>query len=194
MMKYIYIIIFLLTHDLTELKEYWRVEFMKIKKEFRWYRLLRMLRKNENKYLFWYRLAYVMKRDRSERNKRTAEKINNKLKVKYTIDISLSAEIGIGLIMYHYYNIVITSNAKIGKRLIIKQGVTLGQKNAYPDGDFYIHIGDYVTIGANSVILGGKIRIGNNVSIGAMSFINKDIPDDCTVYTEKKNRLTIKPH
>ncbi|MCO6551479.1 MAG: hypothetical protein J6563_00695 [Gilliamella sp.] len=48
-----------------------------------------------------------------------------------------------------------------------------------------IIIGDNVSIGASSVILGGKIKIGNNVKIGAMSFVNKDIPDNCTVYTQK---------
>ncbi|MCO6546122.1 MAG: hypothetical protein J6564_10000 [Gilliamella sp.] len=52
-----------------------------------------------------------------------------------------------------------------------------------------IIIGDNVSIGANSVILGGKIKIGNNVKIGAMSFVNKDIPDNCTVYTQKTNTI-----
>lgn len=46
-------------------------------------------------------------------------------------------------------------------------------------------MGDNVYIGSNSVILGGEIKIGNNVKIGVMSFVNKDIPDNCTVYTQK---------
>ena len=46
-----------------------------------------------------------------------------------------------------------------------------------------------MSIGANSVILGGEITIGNNVNIGAMSFVNKNIPDNCTVYTQKTNTI-----
>ncbi|CCK15710.1 Serine acetyltransferase [Cronobacter universalis NCTC 9529] len=46
-------------------------------------------------------------------------------------------------------------------------------------------IGDNVSIGASSCIIADQISIGNNVVIGAMSFINKDIPDNCTVVTEK---------
>ncbi|WP_338030655.1 serine acetyltransferase [Erwinia endophytica] len=37
-----------------------------------------------------------------------------------------------------------------------------------------------------------NIKIGNNVTIGAMSFINKNIPDNCTVFTEKINRTIVK--
>lgn len=39
-------------------------------------------------------------------------------------------------------------------------------------------IGDNVSIGANTTII-GKIYIGNNVTIGAGSVVVKDLPDNC---------------
>ena len=41
-------------------------------------------------------------------------------------------------------------------------------------------IGDYVWIGPGAKIF-GKIRIGNNVSIGANAVVSKDIPDNAIV-------------
>jgi serine acetyltransferase len=46
-----------------------------------------------------------------------------------------------------------------------------------------LRIGDNVEIGANVCIV-GEINIGNNVTIGAQAFVNKDIPDDTIYYTE----------
>ena len=184
-MKYIHIIIFLLTHDLTELKEYWEVEF--IKKEFKWSRLLNKLSKSNNTYMMWYRLAYFMFRSESNKQKRVAVKINRKLNIRYSIDIPLQAEIGIGFDMWHPIGVVITRKAKIGDRLKIGSNVVIGFKNYDIGGS--IKIGDDVTIGASSMIFGQNIKIGDNVKIGAMSFINKDIPDNCTVYTKKTTIL-----
>lgn len=41
-------------------------------------------------------------------------------------------------------------------------------------------IGDNVSIFVNTVII-GDITIGDNVTIGACSFVNKNVPPDCTV-------------
>ena len=190
MFKYIHIIIFLLTHDLTELKKYWEVEF--IKKEFKWSRLLNKLCKSDNTYMVWYRLTYFMFRSESNKQKKVAVKINRKLNRKYSIDIPVQAEIGIGFDMWHPIGVVITRKAKIGDRLKIGSNVVIGFKNYEMDGS--IKIGDDVTIGANSMIFGQNIKIGNNVTIGAMSFINKDIPENGSVYTEKSNIIKNKAH
>jgi serine O-acetyltransferase len=48
----------------------------------------------------------------------------------------------------------------------------------------YTVIGDNAEFGANSCII-GDITIGNNVTIGAMSLINKNVPDNHTVYNSK---------
>lgn len=44
-------------------------------------------------------------------------------------------------------------------------------------------IGDNVYIGTGAVII-GKVRIGNNVRIGAGTIVNCDIPDNATVVME----------
>ncbi|EAT0151581.1 serine acetyltransferase, partial [Salmonella enterica] len=48
-----------------------------------------------------------------------------------------------------------------------------------------IRIGNNVNIGANCCIIGLSRKIGDNATIGAMSFINKDIPSNCTYITKK---------
>ena len=52
-------------------------------------------------------------------------------------------------------------------------------------------IGNNVYIAKGSIVMGG-ITIGNNVTIGAMSFINRDIPDNTVVYTEKNQVMRLK--
>ena len=46
----------------------------------------------------------------------------------------------------------------------------------------------HVDVGANSCIIGTGIEIGDNVVIGAMSFINKNVPSNHTYITEKTSR------
>lgn len=41
-------------------------------------------------------------------------------------------------------------------------------------------ISDWVYVGANSVVLGG-VNIGNDVFIGALTLVNKDVPDNAVV-------------
>lgn len=87
----------------------------------------------------------------------------------------------------HAIGIVIGHGVHMGENCFIRQGVTIGDTKR-SKGD-YPHLGSNVDIGANSTII-GKIHIGNNVVIGAHSFINKDIPDNCTVYS--KNEIIIR--
>jgi serine O-acetyltransferase len=84
----------------------------------------------------------------------------------------------------HNFGIVIGHGVRMGERCRIRQGVTLGMKYDHEIGK-YPHLGDNVDIGANATLIGG-IKIGNNVTIGASTFVNKDIPDNCTVYNRKE--------
>lgn len=186
-MKYFYIILFLITHDLTELKNCWEVEF--IGREFKWRRLFRRVKNKTNRYIFWYRLSYFMSRSNNASIANAGRKLATLNNLKYNIDISILANIGIGLNIWHTVGIVITSRAKIGKNFNIASGVVIGFKDYKKNGS--IEIGHNVTIGTNSVIFGDNLKIGNNVHIGAMSFINKNIYDNHTVYTKKENVLTL---
>ena len=186
-MKYIQIIKFLLTHDLTHLKECWLIEVTN-NKPISIYRLLQhFLKKSCDKkdYLFWWRLANEMYLNGNRRQQIIAQKMQKDLVMKFKIDIELGAYIGKNLTLAHPYAITITKNAIIGENCFILQNVTIGGSSE----PIKIVIGNNVSIGANAVILGGEITIGDNVKIGAGAFINKDIPDNCTVYTQKTNTI-----
>ena len=71
--------------------------------------------------------------------------------------------------------IIVHLRAHIGKNAIIWQQVTIGSA-----GGGTPVIGDNCKIGAGAKVLGG-IHIGNNVTIGANTVVTKDIPDGCVV-------------
>ena len=87
--------------------------------------------------------------------------------------IELYGNIGEGL--YVSPNYMVVHPEKTGENFRVDAGVVVG-KNAGK----YPFIGDNVSIGANSTVIGG-IHIGDNVKIEAGSVVTKDIPAN-TVY------------
>lgn len=81
--------------------------------------------------------------------------------------------------------IFIASGAIIGRNCFLSHQVTIGRSS----GGALI-IGDDVYIGPGAKIF-GKIKIGNNVRIGANCVVFQDIPDNATVVLEKP-RIIIK--
>ena len=79
-------------------------------------------------------------------------------------------------ILPHLLNgIIISYDAKIGRKCTINQQVTLAEKdNGHPV------IGDNVFIGAGARNI-GNVHIGDNVKIGPNAVIVKDVPSNCTV-------------
>ena len=70
---------------------------------------------------------------------------------------------------------VINSKAIIGRMVTLAQNVTIAGKDGLcPEID------DWSYIGANSVVLGG-VKVGKNVFVGALSLVNKDVPDGAVV-------------
>ena len=93
--------------------------------------------------------------------------------------IPSSAEIGENFKCgYGGIGVVIHNDTKIGNNCVIAQNVTIGRK--FRDEKVPV-IGNDVYIGANSVVF-GEINIGNNVIIGAGSVVDKDFPDNSTVF------------
>lgn len=85
-----------------------------------------------------------------------------------------SKYIGPGFNAAHSFSTVVNAES-IGAHFTVFQDVTVGfAKSGLPT------IGNNVTIFANSVVV-GPIKIGDNVTVGACTFINKNIPDNCTV-------------
>lgn len=88
--------------------------------------------------------------------------------------IPQSTEIGGGIFIAHPYSTVLNAE-RIGENFTCIHCTTIGKK----DGKCAI-IGNNVTLGANSCVIGG-VKIGNNVQVGAGTTVVKDIPDNCIV-------------
>ena len=96
------------------------------------------------------------------------------------IEIHPGAKIGKGFFIDHGMGVVIGETAEIGKNCVMFQNVTLGGTGKHT-GKRHPTIGDNVLIGTGATLL-GHIKVGNNVNIGAETFIiNKNVPDNCTV-------------
>lgn len=106
-----------------------------------------------------------------------------RLKVKYGFDISYRTQIGKGLYIGHFGNIVIHGDAIIGNNCNISQGMTIGVSNYGTKMGVPI-IGDNVFIGPNAAVF-GKIHVGNNVTIGANAVVTENIPDGSTILPSK---------
>ena len=95
------------------------------------------------------------------------------------IGISIPPEttIGPGLRIFHFGQIFINSKAVIGNNCTIRQGVTIGSINEELGAPV---IGNNVEFGFSSSVI-GNIRIGDNVTIGAMTLVTKDVPSNSIV-------------
>jgi serine O-acetyltransferase len=88
--------------------------------------------------------------------------------------IGRNADLGPGLVILHSFGIVINTQVKAGRNLVLEHGVTIGaEKYRSPI------LGDNVFIGAGAKII-GDVRIGSDVKIGANAVVTKDIPDGAT--------------
>ncbi|SDT95404.1 Serine acetyltransferase [Halopseudomonas salegens] len=175
---------------ISDLKDFWTSEILGKGKPFSWLRLLRRAsRSNSCNCLFWLRLAQYLDTRPHRFTHSLAKRISKSLARRFGVEIMLGAEIDKGLKMDHPNAIVIYSGVRIGKNCTLRQSTTIGSVEA---GNQAIMVGDNVNIGAHTCIIGSNLRIGDNVIIGAMSFINKDVPDNVTYITQKTS--TIIPH
>jgi serine acetyltransferase len=161
------------------------------KKEFSWVKVLhRVVFSRKKRFYFWWRIANYLYSFDSKRLRRISANINYNLRRKYGADISVAAHIGAGMKVNHYIGIVVRAECVIGRNLNIRQNTTIGRKRTNTEMGMIV-IGDNVDIGAHACII-GDIIIGNNVEIGASSFINKNIPDNSTVYNRRVSEIVIR--
>ncbi|BAO74400.1 hypothetical protein [Winogradskyella sp. PG-2] len=98
-------------------------------------------------------------------------------------EIYFNTFIDIGFYIIHGEGTVIGSRNTIGKGFVIHQNCTIGHKvNGTGSGNI---IGDNVKMYCNSSIL-GSLNIGDNVTIGAHSMVNKNIEDGKTVISTSR--------
>ena len=101
--------------------------------------------------------------------------------IRFASDISPTAVIGGGLCMPHPIGIVIGGDCRLGRRLRIMQGVTLGLVEAASDTAPGMDprrspvVGDGVRIWAGARVVGG-IRLGDGCTVGANAVVLRDVP------------------
>jgi serine O-acetyltransferase len=85
------------------------------------------------------------------------------------------AQIGGGLYINHFGTIWVNPGVVIGRFCNLRHGVTIGLGGS-GEGRGVPTLGDRVNIGPYAVIV-GRIRIGEDVGIGANSLVISDLPD-----------------
>lgn len=98
---------------------------------------------------------------------------------KWGILLPPKAKVGKGLHIYHFGGIFVTEQVVIGDNCSLSHDVTIGlagegsRRGAPTIGDNV-----YIAPGAN---ISGKIRVGNNVRVGANAVVSRDVPDNALV-------------
>jgi serine O-acetyltransferase len=96
------------------------------------------------------------------------------------LEIHPGATIGKGFFVDHGAGLVIGETTEIGENCVLFHNVTLGGTGKHI-GKRHPTLGNNVLVGTGAILL-GPIVVGNNVKIGANSFVvMRDIPDNCTV-------------
>lgn len=89
------------------------------------------------------------------------------------IDLPCEVAIGRRFRIEHFGGIIISGDAVLGDDVVLRNGVTIGLKHRDDPGSPVI--GNRVDIGAGAKLL-GKIRIGDDVLIGANAVVITDVP------------------
>jgi len=92
------------------------------------------------------------------------------------ISLSKDVQVGPGLRIHHFGNIIIHVDTVIGANCTLRHGVTLG--NREDDGAAPV-LEDDVELGCYAQVL-GPVHVGKGAKIGAMSVVLHDIPPDAT--------------
>lgn len=88
--------------------------------------------------------------------------------------IGRGADLGPGLVILHSFGIVINTEVRAGRNLVLEHGVTIGaEKGRSPV------LGDNVFVGAGAKII-GPVNVGSDVKIGANAVVTRDLPDGAT--------------
>ena len=95
------------------------------------------------------------------------------------VEIHPAAEIGKEFFIDHGSGVVIGETARIGDRVTLYQGVTLGG-TGFQRGKRHPTLGNNVTVGSGAKLL-GPIAVGDGAKIGANTVVVEDVPPGATV-------------
>ena len=138
--------------------------------------LKKVFRPLELKYIFWFRKANQC---RFLPLKMFYMFMLMRMSYKTQIQIPARTSIGEGLYIGHLGRVIIHPDARIGKNVNINTGVTIGMENrgkrkGTPE------ISDNCWVGTNAVVV-GNIKIGSDVLIAPLAYVNFDVPDHSIV-------------
>lgn len=102
-----------------------------------------------------------------------------RLSQKTQIQIPARTTIGEGLYIGHLGRVIIHPDAKLGKNINIGTGVTIGMENRGARKGAPT-LCDNCWIGTNAVVV-GNIKIGTDVLIAPLTYVNFDVPDHSIV-------------
>lgn len=92
------------------------------------------------------------------------------------ISIPKSSEVGPGLRIHHFGNIVVHAQVRIGANCTLRHGVTIGSRY---DGAAVPVLGNGVDVGAYAQIL-GDVTVGDGAKVGAMTVVLCNVPPGAT--------------
>ena len=90
------------------------------------------------------------------------------------------ARLGSGLNLAHFGPIVVGGHVTVGSDCHLGQGVTLGD-TASQGKEGSPTLGNGVYVGVNSLVV-GRIRVGDGAMVGALSFVDRDVPAHSVVH------------
>jgi serine O-acetyltransferase len=101
-----------------------------------------------------------------------AEMIHSFSRFATHADISPLASIGPGFYLYHGLGTVIGKNARLGRRVVVCQGVSIGGGAT---------LGDDVNVWAGAQVL-RKVTLGDRTEVGANAVVMNDFPSDSVLF------------
>lgn len=97
------------------------------------------------------------------------------------VEIPATTKIGPRFKLRHGVGTVINPSVIIGSNVLVRQNVTIGNKNSDDDCP---RVCDDVAIGAGAVII-GRITIGARAKIGPLAYVDFDVPAGGVVVTQR---------
>lgn len=109
-----------------------------------------------------------------------AQLVRERIQSQYGVFLPLRQPVPLSTNFPHPIAIVIGEGVRLGERVTIYQGVTLGgaRRGDWQTGTYPV-IGDDVVLFAGAVVIGG-VTIGKGCIIGANSVVLQDVPDGHT--------------
>jgi serine O-acetyltransferase len=98
------------------------------------------------------------------------------VKFIYKCDLHPKSVIGPGFMVMHGFDLVVGPDVRIGRDVVVFNGVNMGKKHVGVLGGGMPQIGDACVIGTGAKLL-GPITLGKGVVVGANSVVLHDVAD-----------------